>query len=99
MAKSYATIKREQWHDDVIRNALNPEQIRQKCAIEWLERKLREARCNHKCVIVQFSSSAVCAICFRDFGWWCPDSPDHLCKYDWDVGEGCLFCGDPEERK
>lgn len=24
---------------------------------------------------------AVCAGCFKDFGWYCPTSPDHVCHY------------------
>jgi hypothetical protein len=24
---------------------------------------------------------ATCAICGREFGWWCPDSPDNVCHY------------------
>lgn len=25
--------------------------------------------------------SCVCIDCEKDFGWWCPDSPDHMCYY------------------
>lgn len=26
-------------------------------------------------------AGAECAICGQDFGWWCPDSLDHVCHY------------------
>ena len=28
-----------------------------------------------------FLGSAVCTDCGKNKGWWCPDSPDHLCHY------------------
>lgn len=30
--------------------------------------------------------SAYCSICKRDFGWYCPKSPDHTCYYYSDNG-------------
>lgn len=47
------------------------------------------------------SFSAYCAICDKNFGWWCPDSPTHYCEYDPTnfQGEWCKWCRNPEERK
>ena len=28
------------------------------------------------------SCGAWCTICGKNFGWYCPDSPDHTCYYD-----------------
>lgn len=44
------------------------------------------------------SSSAVCSRCARDLGWYCPGSPGHVCSYD-PKEYGCVYCGEPEERK
>jgi hypothetical protein len=41
--------------------------------------------------------AAECDICGQSFGWYCPDSPDRYCHYK--VGENCIYCGDPDERK
>jgi len=47
---------------------------------------------------------AQCLICFESFGWYCPDSPDHLCHYEdkpypkTGSPEVCIYCGYPEER-
>jgi len=35
--------------------------------------------CPHE--IFQHGDSVYCNICKKDFGWWCPDSPDHTCHY------------------
>lgn len=35
------------------------------------------------------STSAICAICGERLGWWCPNSPDHVCHYE---GQECLEC-------
>lgn len=43
-------------------------------------------------------SGAVCAICMDHLGWFCPESPNHLCDYP-DDDECCTHCGQPEERK
>jgi len=46
---------------------------------------------------------AKCGVCETRSGWWCPDSPDHLCDYTQEDGEYdedcCRYCGHPEERK
>jgi hypothetical protein len=40
-----------------------------------------------------------CAICGEHMGWWCPSNPNHpYCEYE-DHKEGCIYCGDPSERK
>lgn len=43
-----------------------------------------------------------CLVCGEDTGYWyCPESPDHVCKYDDDdqCHDFCLHCHQPEERK
>ncbi len=67
------------------------------------------SKCEHVIVSVGWYGGTKCLICKAiDLGWYCPDSPDHLCDYDWDVddegfenegGELCKHCGSPEERK
>ena len=52
--------------------------------------------CPHEWMKV--GASVQCRICGEDGGWWCPDSPDHLCLYTDDFDQ-CDFCGQPEERK
>ena len=53
-------------------------------------------------VVIKVVSSAMCDICAKSFGWWCPDSEDNICEYDavkdpnYDF---CLHCGRPDERK
>jgi hypothetical protein len=42
--------------------------------------------------------SAYCSNCGDDLGWWCPKSPDHLCRY-LPGREDCSLCGEPTERK
>lgn len=37
------------------------------------------ASCPHD--IKQIQSKAACFICTRVFGWWCEESPDHVCHY------------------
>lgn len=48
-------------------------------------------------------SLAVCSVCGNSLGWYCPDSPTHLCDYrqeDESYDEDCCrYCGQPEERK
>jgi hypothetical protein len=41
---------------------------------------------------------AVCVVCQKHFGWWCPESPKHFCEYGEDP-DSCIYCGQPEERK
>lgn len=41
---------------------------------------------------------AHCLICMQSFGWYCPDSPDHICRYT-KSRDYCDYCGYPEERK
>ena len=53
--------------------------------------------CQHGKIVRQHDS-AVCAKCGKDFGWWCPKSPDHCCHYSKSY-DSCDFCGEPEERK
>jgi len=44
------------------------------------------------------STSAICLVCGTDFGWWCPESPDHICHYSRSEDE-CDYCHMPMERK
>lgn len=100
---------------------LNPEQVKLQTRIKrltdyhkFVEDLLREAasRCSHVIIDDKLSGFedepgvAVCTICQKYFGWYCPDSPDHQCHYDHIDTEGrfyisgdCKFCGDPSERK
>lgn len=65
-------------------------------AIDVLQ-ELQQHKCGKK--VVKFSESAVCSICHKSFGWWCPNSIDHKCDYSGEMGEdACVMCGDPEER-
>ena len=64
----------------------------------------RKALADHVCVVVPlpaFEMSASCTYpgCRRSLGWYCPDSPDHLCHYGLRNHDRCEFCGQPEERK
>lgn len=56
--------------------------------VRFINGKLRVLKegCQH--TIVQRHESAVCEICGKHFGWWCPDSPDHVCHYDCDYCDG-----------
>jgi hypothetical protein len=53
------------------------------------------------------SWSGSCWICGKDFGWYCPDSPDHICDYHYNGEDGnvgynpdcCKYCHQPDERK
>ncbi len=40
-----------------------------------------EAECPHKIFSHGSFGYAACEGCNRDFGWYCPDSPDHVCHY------------------
>lgn len=55
-----------------------------------------QASCKHH--IVRFGGAARCQICGQDFGWWCPNAPDHFCAY-LQGEEQCRYCGEPNERK
>jgi hypothetical protein len=62
---------------------------------------------SHRCKHIAFDTpkhfgSAVCQFCKHDLGWFCPDSEDHLCKYDIEndpCEDQCIYCGLPNERK
>lgn len=43
--------------------------------------KQLEKECKHEYVIETGYESAVCEICGKDLGWWCPESPNHVCEY------------------
>ena len=44
--------------------------------------------------------SMFCAICDKEFGWYCPVNPKQYCEYDYQKrGENCIHCGVPSERK
>lgn len=82
------------------------------------ERALREAKKNCTHVIApgsvaksnwswwggqwNFCSGAYCAICEKDFGWYCLVSPKHYCEYNREedpMCDSCIHCGMPDERK
>lgn len=43
--------------------------------------KQLEKECKHEYVIETGYESAICSICGKDLGWWCPESPNHICEY------------------
>ena len=67
--------------------------------------------CTHRVVrSAQDGMAARCLVCgagFSELGWYCPDSPTHLCCYEQALPDGpvqvnedsCIYCGQPEERK
>ena len=70
--------------------------------------KIKEVQTKHTCVIQEQEKdkygdygSAICVICKRNFGWYCPKNDTHICDY----GDGgayddfCKNCVDPDERK
>jgi len=43
-----------------------------------------------------------CLICEKAGGWYCPKNPTMQCEYDFDedpLGDSCIHCGAPDERK
>lgn len=52
----------------------------------------------HSCLAYNEDEEAVCVICKREMGWWCPKSLNHVCAYDPGC-ERCCYCGLPRERK
>jgi len=54
-----------------------------RAAIDLLRERYRELldQCPHEIVQEGSWGGARCAICDQDFGWYCPDSPDHACHY------------------
>jgi len=79
---------------------LTDEQMRETIRLSNLARDAL-CRCKHDVKEIEDpgdSSSAVCSRCERDLGWYCPVSPDHICSYN-PKEYGCIYCGEPEERK
>lgn len=68
-----------------------------------LQRELSQLKKECECIIVDSHESAVCSVCDKDYGWWCPDSTTHLCDYEQEDGtydeDNCRYCHSPEERK
>ncbi len=55
---------------------------RQAIALQQESYRLQE-ECPHKVgPLDKRHASAVCEGCNKDFGWYCPDSPDHACHYE-----------------
>lgn len=57
-----------------------------------------QSGCDHKILIREkdhrgWYGSGECAGCFADFGWYCPDSPDHACHYYTTNGKVILIDG------
>ena len=56
-----------------------------------------ENRCKHNIIHINpfphvgENGSAACEDCNIEFGWWCPDSPDHVCHYHTHEVEGYLL--------
>jgi hypothetical protein len=44
--------------------------------------------------IEKLYESAYCECCDRDFGWYCPNSPDKTCHYSTERGKVSLITGD-----
>ena len=44
---------------------------------------------------------AMCIVCGKHLGWYCPDSPTKTCDYPDHppYDDGCIYCGLPSERK
>jgi len=53
--------------------------------------------CSHVIVKDPRCDIAVCSTCGIQFTWYCDKSPVHHCEYE--MGENCIHCGQPEERK
>ena len=70
--------------------------MEQRRAVSAANEKLNKLIDNCSHVLVKHGESAVCWVCGKDFGWWCPKSPDHKCRYE--ENEWCDFCGEPSER-
>jgi hypothetical protein len=81
----------------------------QKKDYEETRAKIQKARANLQKVIDQHEKeghvyvpmgymSVGCEICDKDFGWWCPDSPNHCCQYS-KSEDSCDYCHQPLERK
>jgi hypothetical protein len=47
------------------------------------------------------TAAAECIGCGYRFGWFCPNSSDHICNFEEDdvCKDNCVNCGMPEERK
>ena len=43
--------------------------------------------------------SVSCAVCGKDFGWYCPVNPKGYCEYTENSHGNCIHCHIPEERK
>jgi hypothetical protein len=66
-------------------------------------------QCTHTFVKRSKSSdTAVCDVCGMHGGWYCPESPTHICDYEHYDGEmgyyyhdedDCIHYHEPEERK
>ena len=84
---------------------MTPEQEKQKARIKVAEKELRDAHAAHECVVEpatpgETDGFAICPICRHVFGWWCPNSPDHLCDYEPPGNpDNCNYCHEPDERK
>lgn len=82
----------------VLRTELAEKIILAKAEVKLANERLRKLlnSCPHE-DISRDGESAICAVCNKDFGWWCPDSPNNTCSYTKDLDQ-CDFCGNPEGR-
>ncbi len=53
--------------------------LRRDLRIHRKQVELLENQCEHP--IDKSGETAYCRVCGRDFGWWCPESPDNTCHY------------------
>lgn len=87
---------------------MTPKQEKQKKRIEKAQKEYIAALNEHECFIPEQKEKdewgcyglAVCTICRKNFGWYCPTSPDKLCNYDPPGNsDDCNYCHQPDERK
>lgn len=58
--------------------------LKYKRLVEYHRTKLDELLVDHDCVVPEKRDEfgfAECELCGEQLGWYCPDSPDHICHY------------------
>ena len=78
--------------DDIKRNCKHTVIIHGRIMYSPRQHKVVEIECDLAC----------CALCGKDFGWWCPENPSHYCEYE--DGKSfhsyeCKWCRQPVQRK
>lgn len=66
-----------------------------------ITKQIADIKDNCRHTVVERDEVAYCEDCETDFGWWCPDSPDHFCHYGIPPKKkkNCMWCTDYLERK